>query len=124
MLEVLKIDASTTMVSTGKGYIGKGGQWSKRLSFIIQQPDAQWYESRRDKYFILYIFFSLSFLVLISKMYKYVKSDQSSIHGVSIFIKRPGPAKMMLDIALSPLDSVKINRSKYTMRFKSYEHFH
>ena len=54
------------------------------------------------------------------------------IYGVSIFTKRPRPAKMMLDMALSPLDNVRIN--KYTKfdpnipcgsRVMSvYEHFH
>ena len=103
---------------------------------VIQQPDAHLFKSRLDQYFFLYIvFLSCQF----QKMYKYAKFDQNIWCGsrvMSFFTKRPQLAKMMLSRASSPfvyqwLGNVKINKficcfiwSKYTMRFKSYEHFH
>ena len=46
--------------------------WSKRLSsgiLLIQQPDAQWFESRRENiFFVIFFFFSLSFPLPIFKI--------------------------------------------------------
>ena len=71
------------------------------------------------------------------KMYKFAKFDSNIWCGsrvISIFTKRPWPAKMMIGKASSTFwhtyqwqDNVKINKrtiwSKFTLRFKTYEHF-
>ena len=91
---------------------------NKRLSFI-QQPDVQWFESRRDQYFLFFIFsFPHHIPCQFQKMYKYVKFDQNIWCGsrvMSIFAKRPWPAKLMFaklrhHFAYQWLDNVKMNK--------------
>ena len=51
------------LTSTGKGYTARGG-WD----LVIQQPDTQWFEFRRDQhFFFIFSFFSFSFSLPISK---------------------------------------------------------
>ena len=54
-----------------------------RNFLVIQQPDAQWFESRGDEYFFFIFLFSLSFSLLILKVISINLQNLVKIYGAS-----------------------------------------